>query len=470
MKKTVVIAGASGFIGKHLSQALMDTHEVVGLSRSRASRPAEPGRIAWRRCDVLALDDVVRGLEGADVAVYLVHAMMPSSPLVHGGFEDIDWMAADNFARAAAQAGVSHIVYLGGLVPEERTLSPHLSSRLEVERVLGSHGVPVTSLRAGLVIGPWGSSTTIMLNLVRRLPLMICPAWTETLTQPVALSDVIALLQFAIEHPDIAGDSYDIGCPEVLTYRRLMEIASEMLGLERRMWSVPLFTPELSRLWVSMITGAPRELVEPLIQSLTCPMVARDRRIHEMAGVPGVPVANAIIRALDAEAIAPTIRPSAFRGHTSRQSQGCVVARLTLPKGRDAQWVAFEYLRRLPELTAGPIEVFNFNPHEIRFHVRGLASPLLVLSHDTEASNRERAVFRVQGGRLIRKGSGGTMEFRVVEEIGGPGVLATLYGEQPGVWWPFYVAFQQLLHVSVLDHFERHLEGQTVNPRRHLAA
>ncbi|MEO1272118.1 MAG: bifunctional serine/threonine-protein kinase/ABC transporter substrate-binding protein, partial [Myxococcota bacterium] len=93
--------------------------------------------------------------------------------------------------------------------------------------------------------------------------------------------------------------------------------------------------------------------------------------------------------------------------------------------------------------------------HEIRFHVRGLASPLLVLSHDTEASNRERAVFRVQGGRLIRKGSGGTMEFRVVEEIGGPGVLATLYGEQPGVWWPFYVAFQQLLHVSVLDHFER---------------
>ena len=146
--------------------------------------------------DSFSVQQTRDALEGADVAVYLVHSMSPNSRLTQGRFEDLDLLLADNFGRAASAAGVQRIVYLGGLMPKEdpSELSAHLASRFEVEKALGAHGVPVTAVRAGLVVGAEGSSLNILVRLVERLPLMVCPSWTSSRTQPIALSDVVEIL------------------------------------------------------------------------------------------------------------------------------------------------------------------------------------------------------------------------------------------------------------------------------------
>ena len=156
---TVAIAGASGFVGTALRQALAYDMNLVGLTRSpnRAARRDDGDPTRWRHCDLYSLREVERGLEGADLAIYLVHSMLPSSRLTQGTFADLDLILADNFARAAARNGVRQIVYLSGLLPEDTDdLSHHLRSRWEVERALASHGVPVTTLRTGLVVGKGG--------------------------------------------------------------------------------------------------------------------------------------------------------------------------------------------------------------------------------------------------------------------------------------------------------------------------
>ena len=277
-RPTLVLAGAAGFIGQALATALHARFRVVGLSRK--ARPADAHIDEYRRCDLFNLREADGGLAGADYAVYLVHSMMPSARLTQGSFADLDLICADNFARAAKAAGVRQIVYLGGLIPTGEPLSEHLRSRLEVERTLGRYGTPVTALRAGIILGAHGSSFQILLRLVRRLPVMVLPKWTQTRTQPVALADVIALLAFAVGNRACFGRSFDLGTPETVSYAELMKRLAAQLGRSLQALPVPFLSPKLSRLWISLVTGAPRELVEPLIESLRHEMVARD---HDLA-------------------------------------------------------------------------------------------------------------------------------------------------------------------------------------------
>ncbi len=290
----VVVGGGSGFIGHALGVKLAERFDVVGTSR--AERQPDRHFTAWRRGDLFNLREAEAILAGARFAIYLVHSMLPSARLTQAAFEDLDLLCADNFARAAKKAGVEQIVYLGGLVPDTKDLSPHLASRLEVEETLGRYGVPVTTLRAGLVIGGGGSSFEIMTRLVERLPAMVVPKWTLTRMQPVAVDDVVALLSFVVGRKECYGETYDVGAPEALDYRTLMAMCAEILGLKRSMVPVPLFTPGLSRLWVSLVTGAPRALVAPLVESLRHEMVARDLRLAELAGLTPTPVRAAMWR------------------------------------------------------------------------------------------------------------------------------------------------------------------------------
>jgi uncharacterized protein YbjT (DUF2867 family) len=224
-RPTVVVAGASGYVGTALGPALSRRFETVGLSRS-SKGAGTSGYHTWRAVDLFSLRATERALRGATFAVYLVHSMIPSDRLTQGRFEDFDLLCADNFARAAAAVGVQQIVYLGGLLPAEdldAPLSAHLASRLETERALAAHGVAVTTLRAGLVIGAGGSSFAIMERLVRRLPAMLCPAWTATLAQPISLADTVALLDACVGRDDLSGQAHDIGGPDTLTYHQMMQ-------------------------------------------------------------------------------------------------------------------------------------------------------------------------------------------------------------------------------------------------------
>ena len=185
----VAVAGATGFIGSALAKVLSQRFELVGLTRS--PRTSLQGYDEVRRVDLFSRTDTLAGLENVDFAIYLVHSMMPSARLVQAKFADLDLLCADNFAKCAAEQGVKHIVYVGGLQPCGPTTSAHLESRLEVETALNTYGVPVTTLRAGMIVGGNGSSFQILKRLVERLPIMVCPSWTNTSTQPVALKDVV---------------------------------------------------------------------------------------------------------------------------------------------------------------------------------------------------------------------------------------------------------------------------------------
>ncbi len=480
-RPVVVVAGAGGFIGAALAVELGASVHRRGLSRS-ARAPGSGGYDAWVACDLFSLRDAEKGLRGATTAVYLVHSMMPSARLSQGAFEDMDLVCADNFARAARLAGVERIVYLGGLLPPDDAtkLSRHLASRREVEETLASYGVPVVTLRAGLVIGPGGSSWAILSRLVRRLPVMACPRWTRTMTQPIALPDAVALIAACTTRADVAAGAYDIGGPDVVSYQQMMQRTAQAMGLRRPMMSVPLLTVGLSRLWVSLITRAPKELVAPLIESLMHPMVARDRALQERLGIPGRGLDQALVETLAAEqsackpvpALGTRARSSRLCGLRERLRVGSLasrdirerqpaiarsVQRLALPSGRDAAWVAEEYVRWLPTwLIARVLRVTVDADKRCRFYGPFMKRPLLELSLAPDRSSPDRVLFYITGGCLARVGAGrGRLEFR--EVLHRRAIIAAVHDFEPSLPWFLYASTQAIAHLAVMRAFGRHL-------------
>ena len=439
------MAGATGFVGRALVPALAERCDVVALGRrAPAEASAAGGAVVWRRCDLFSLRETESALAGAQVAYYLVHSMMPSARLTQGRFEDLDVLLADNFARAAAAAGVERIVYLGGIVPSGRdaALSAHLASRVETERVLAGHGVPVTAVRSSLVVGAGGSSHQMLMRLVERLPVMICPRWTLTRAQPIALDDLVPLLVHCLDDPEARGRVCEVGGPDALSYREMMGVAARVMGRRRLMLPVPLFSPGLSRLWVSLVTGAPRELAAPLVQSLRHPMLVQDPWLQKKVGLPGRPFARALEETLRREA--PRATPTARS-----------VQRLPLPPGRGADWIAHEYFRWLPRFFRPFLRVEQ-DGERIRFEMAGVRRPLLVLELRPERSSRDRSMLAVVGGLLAGAPVGTPrLEFRTFAECGS--VLAAVQDFPPRLPWWLYTVTQARIHVLVMKAFGRHL-------------
>lgn len=511
MRERVVVAGATGFVGRYLMDALVEDYDVIALSRSLSSQGQVCAGVEWRRCDLFSLLDAERGLRGARFGVYLVHSMMPSARLTQGHFSDLDLVAADNFARAAKEAGLEQIVYLGGIIAPGQKLSKHLRSRLEVEQTLGAYGVPVTSLRAGMVLGQEGSSFRILLRLVERLPAMVCPSWTESLSQPIAIQDVVALLAYCIGKEETYDAHYDIGGPEQVTYRRLIELTASLRGRRPPIFRVPLFSPGLSRLWVSVVTGASRELVKPLIHSLKNDMLAADRRLQELAGIPGIGIEEALRDAIEAQpwqAVRPMFRPgeelaqreaheaprsrlvehpknaqsadfaetlgaversgAAGKGDAAQEpiqqthrphspvSDVRAVQRLPLPPGKDATFVAEEYMRWLPGLLPALLQVDVEEGGRCSFRLKGLKAPLLLLEFCAARSRPDRQLFYIRGGLLACDEGRGRLEFR--ESLDGRCVLAAIHDYRPRLPWFVYLATQAVAHHWVMVMFGRHLE------------
>lgn len=443
----VLVGGGSGFVGTALASALSDRFRVAGLSRS--PRTAQPPFDEWRCADLFNLREAKSALKGAKFAFYLVHSMLPSARLTQGSFRDLDLICADNFARAAALAGVEQIVYLGGLIPANAAaLSPHLESRLEVERTLGRYGVPLTTLRAGMVIGGAGSSFEILIRLVRRLPAMVCPRWTLTRMQPVAVDDVVRLLSFAVARQECYGQTYDVGAREAMSYRELMAMSAELLGIRRAMVPIRFFTPWLSKLWVQLVTGAPGELVGPLVESLRHEMVARDLRLATLAGMQPTSVREALQRALASPpgslAVARTKPTALVRS----------VQRMRLPLGRDARWAAVEYARWLSRAFRSLLRVTTDARGTCRFYLPLLRKPLLVLT-PAEAATPDRELFFVTGGLLARNGEHGRFELRQV--LDGQTLLTAIHDYVPRLPWYLYRWTQARVHGWVMGAFRRHL-------------
>lgn len=273
--------GATGYIGGRLVPRLLEGgNEVRCLARTPAklasrSWAADP-RASIVQSDLGDVEDVARSLSGCQAAFYLVHSMSSAGK----AYASEDRKLAVNFAEGARRAGVGRIIYLGGLGNEEDQLSEHLASRREVEVALASAGVPVTVLRAAMIIGSGSASFEILRYLVERLPVMITPRWVSTECQPIAVRNVIGYLLGCLERPETVGLSFDIGGPEVMRYREMMQVMAEELGLGRR-WviPVPILSPRLSSYWIHLVTPLSHEIAKPLAEGLRNRVVCREDRI-----------------------------------------------------------------------------------------------------------------------------------------------------------------------------------------------
>jgi uncharacterized protein YbjT (DUF2867 family) len=301
VKKTVLIMGATGYVGKRLVAHLCGRgFRVRAAGRSRRRLAQLLDWLAWEgvdiaQADVFDADSLRRACEGCCCAFYLVHSMNPRQR----DFMHADRKAAGNMARAAESAGLERIIYLGGLGDEGPDLSRHLRSRAEVGEVLGSGRVPLTFLRAAMIIGSGSASFEILHHLVDRLPVMITPRWVRTESQPIAISNVLRYLRGCLERPETIGGTFDIGGPEIVTYRRLMEIYAEEAGLLRRLvLPVPVLTPRLSAYWIHLVTPVPAALARPLAEGLKNRAVCRNDEIRRLIPQDLLSCREAIRRAL----------------------------------------------------------------------------------------------------------------------------------------------------------------------------
>ncbi|WP_426243113.1 NAD(P)H-binding protein [Nocardioides sp. LHG3406-4] len=288
----VLVTGATGFVGRRLVPALVgEGHEVRAMTR-RASSYAGEGEAV--QGDVHDPGSLTEPMQGVEIAYYLVHSLDDQD------FERKDADAARAFGTAAADAGVRQIIYLGGLGGDDQDLSAHLRSRREVEGLLGEAGVPVTVLRAAIVVGAGGISWEITRQLVKNLPAMVVPRWATTKTQPIALDDVVRYLVGVAGHDDAMGRVFEIGGPDRLSYVEMLQVAAEVdSGSRVPIVTVPVLTPRLSSYWLALVTDVDATTGRNLIDSMGTEVVVSEQSIREV--VPGEPLtyAESVRRALE---------------------------------------------------------------------------------------------------------------------------------------------------------------------------
>lgn len=460
----VVIAGASGFIGTTLRERLGDCYHWRALTRSEPSSQNQKNRTKWINCDLFSLPKLEASMEGAAYGIYLVHSMMPSSRMTQAHFADLDLLLADNFARAAEANGLEHIVYLGGLMPEaEEIVSRHLTSRREVEAALRSRGVPVTALRAGLIFGLGGSSTRMLINLIRRLPYMILPDWTRSITQTIDVIDIVRAIDIVLNEPQFRGGTFDLACHEPMTYAELIRQTGEILGRSSRSVEFPANAFALSRLWVSIFGDVPMELVEPLLDSLEHDLQARPNPLLDRIQPGSIDLATSVLNCVDAEGkptgVASRLRRRGNIRRFREEKRVRSVQRMKLPSGWKASKVATDYGDWLTRCFLTIIRVERSPDERLRFIFSPVRMTLLELTPTpfTVRNDRRRA-FYISGGILVRSDvePKGRFEFRVFPEI--DCVIAAIHDYPPRLYWFLYSLTQAKVHLLVMRAYGKRLE------------
>lgn len=448
----ILLTGASGYIGGNLLQSLKEDHEIIAISRSTKNKKNEDN-VTWKEADLYSQIDIENVMTDIDIAIYLVHSMQPSSKLSQAKFKDMDAILADNFAWAAKQQGVKRIIYLSGIIPDDDKLSEHLNSRLECEKILGSYGIPVSTLRAGLIVGPKGSSFPILYNLVKRLPGLSLPAWAYNRTHPVALKDVLEGLTKVVKRKANKNEAIDIGGPEEKTYKQLFEETAEVVGKKLPMIDVPIIPIFLSKLWVRLIAQKPKEMVYPLLESLTHNMVMRQENYVE--GISNAPTTfkESVRIALDGE-----------MDHATRPKQNMLkkkdlikndvksVQRIRIPEQWSIDDVANYYINWLSRI-GGKFITTRVRDAETTITLPLFKTPTLILERSESRSYEDRILYYIKGGRFSQERTDGRarLEFRRILDTNE--VLIAIHEYEPTLPWFVYTLTQAKVHLLVMRAF-----------------
>lgn len=452
----ITIAGASGFIGSNLIEHLKKNQELEITALSRSKKASPNPSIKWKKLDLFSMTSSSKAFEDTDVAIYLVHSMLPSSRLFQGNFYDTDLLLADNFVRACLKNKVKHIIYLGGLLPEGK-ISPHLKSRIEVEDVIKNSGIDYTLVRSGLVVGDKGSSFKILKNLVYNLPVMILPKWTETYTQIIHVDDLITLFDSFIHDTTFKNKTLNSVTKEKLIYVDLIKGLARWFKKKRLYISLPLNITSFSKLWVTLFGRSNYSLVSPLIDSLTC----------DFSKVEPEPSIQEDIKFKTYKQMLKTINPPVSEREERKkkskkiraENQVQSIQRLTegLDGFTDILEISKAYCTWLTNYLGFMVNVNN-QKTKIFFTFFLVKKPLIVLELNEKTLTKTRAKYSIKEGLLVSKKNTGTLEFRFIAEK--KYLLCYIHNFVPSLPWYIYKFTQAKFHAFVMYQFGKYLKSK----------
>lgn len=290
----ILLTGATGYIGKRLLPVLLDQgHEVICCVRNKERFPSEgiysDPKISLFEVDFLKEIPSSESIKNIDAAYYLIHSMSSNED----DFEQLEEKSARNFLRLVSTTGIQQIIYLTGITNEDK-LSKHLASRKNVEEVLGSSETPLTAVKAGIIVGSGSASFEIMRDLVEKLPVMITPKWVNTKSQPIAIRNILEYLSGVLLKEETFDRAFDVGGPEVLTYKEMLLQFAEVRGLKRYIFTVPVMTPRLSSYWLYFVTSTSYKLAVNLVDSMKIEVIAKNNELEKMLGVEPIPYKKAV--------------------------------------------------------------------------------------------------------------------------------------------------------------------------------
>ncbi|MBZ4043228.1 SDR family oxidoreductase [Flavobacterium hibisci] len=333
----ILLTGATGYIGKRILPVLLaQGHDVVCCVRdkNRFYVPEDfQEKIQVIEVDFLDKSTLVNIPADIDAAFYLIHSMSGSDT----NYDELESISATNFSERINQTQAQQILYLSGIV-NDKSLSKHLSSRKNVESILAKSTVPLTTLRAGIIVGSGSASFEIIRDLVNKLPVMITPKWLNTKCQPIAINDVLEFLSKSLFNPLTYNQSFDIGGPDILTYKQMLLAFAEAKNLKRYIFTIPVMTPKLSSYWLYFVTSTSYKLATALVSSMKVEVICRDHRINELLGVKPITYKEALSRALlkvDEDKVASSWKDSLISGRFSQSlsshikvpKKGCYIDR-----------------------------------------------------------------------------------------------------------------------------------------------